>query len=342
MLAPDNFVQTPDFSQNFNRYSYALNNPLMFTDPDGEFIHLIIGAAIGGIANWIFNGAQFNAAGLGHFGIGALAGGLAAGVGAGVGAALAGNAAAGGGFAAGFVGTNTITSSGFVAGAFSGASAGFTNGLVSGTGNGIISGKKFEDAFVQGFNSAWRQGIGGGLAGGVIGGLTAIHNKRNFWSGHDQGSGRSLFAFNNTDKSHTHYRTRSGYELIDNIERKGSQWVKSYDDRVHWGTGEGISNGAISRRDNYLLPWDDEINLTLDSFKGRSTINFHGHIPDNTSIQISFDGNIISTLGTGKTQGVFMIPANVNNVNIKYIIPFDYLRDGVISPWRTTITGYLR
>jgi len=38
MLAPDNFVQTPDFSQNFNRYSYALNNPLMFTDPSGEFL----------------------------------------------------------------------------------------------------------------------------------------------------------------------------------------------------------------------------------------------------------------------------------------------------------------
>jgi RHS repeat-associated protein len=38
MLAPDNFVQTPDFSQNFNRYSYALNNPLIYTDPSGEII----------------------------------------------------------------------------------------------------------------------------------------------------------------------------------------------------------------------------------------------------------------------------------------------------------------
>jgi RHS repeat-associated protein len=35
-LAPDPYVQFPDFSQSFNRYSYALNNPLIYTDPDGE------------------------------------------------------------------------------------------------------------------------------------------------------------------------------------------------------------------------------------------------------------------------------------------------------------------
>lgn len=36
MLSPDNNIQIPDFSQNFNRYSYCINNPLAFTDPDGN------------------------------------------------------------------------------------------------------------------------------------------------------------------------------------------------------------------------------------------------------------------------------------------------------------------
>ncbi|MCK9236020.1 MAG: FG-GAP-like repeat-containing protein, partial [Acholeplasmataceae bacterium] len=35
MLSPDNYIQAPDFSQSFNRYSYAWNNPLVFTDLDG-------------------------------------------------------------------------------------------------------------------------------------------------------------------------------------------------------------------------------------------------------------------------------------------------------------------
>lgn len=36
MLSPDNNIQSPDFSQNFNRYAYCLNNPLSYTDPDGN------------------------------------------------------------------------------------------------------------------------------------------------------------------------------------------------------------------------------------------------------------------------------------------------------------------
>lgn len=36
-LSPDPYVQAPDFTQSFNRYSYALNNPLKYSDESGEF-----------------------------------------------------------------------------------------------------------------------------------------------------------------------------------------------------------------------------------------------------------------------------------------------------------------
>lgn len=48
-LMPDNFVQQPENSQNYNRYAYCLNNPLKYTDPSGELLlgaAIIIGAAI--------------------------------------------------------------------------------------------------------------------------------------------------------------------------------------------------------------------------------------------------------------------------------------------------------
>ncbi len=35
-LSPDNFIQDPYNTQNYNRYGYVLNNPLVLTDPTGE------------------------------------------------------------------------------------------------------------------------------------------------------------------------------------------------------------------------------------------------------------------------------------------------------------------
>jgi RHS repeat-associated protein len=36
-LQPDNNIQDPNNTQNYNRYGYVLNNPLKYTDPSGEF-----------------------------------------------------------------------------------------------------------------------------------------------------------------------------------------------------------------------------------------------------------------------------------------------------------------
>ena len=53
-FSPDNYVQMPDNSQNFNRYSYCLNNPLKYTDPSGE----LFGIDDAVIAFTIFNVAS--------------------------------------------------------------------------------------------------------------------------------------------------------------------------------------------------------------------------------------------------------------------------------------------
>jgi RHS repeat-associated protein len=41
MLSPDNYVQAPDFTQSYNRYSYVFNNPLKYTDPTGEYSNFV-------------------------------------------------------------------------------------------------------------------------------------------------------------------------------------------------------------------------------------------------------------------------------------------------------------
>jgi RHS repeat-associated protein len=57
-LSTDNFVQNPYNTQNFDRYAYVLNNPLIYTDPSGElgfFAILAIGVATAITANAVMN-----------------------------------------------------------------------------------------------------------------------------------------------------------------------------------------------------------------------------------------------------------------------------------------------
>ena len=62
-LSPDNLMQAPSLGQNYNRYSYCLNNPLRYTDQSGEIFgidDILVGMAIGAIINVAYQGFKGN------------------------------------------------------------------------------------------------------------------------------------------------------------------------------------------------------------------------------------------------------------------------------------------
>ncbi len=60
-LSPDNFIQDSSNSQNYNRYGYVLNNPLMYTDPTGEEIFTLAGLAVAAGIGALIGGAVYTA-----------------------------------------------------------------------------------------------------------------------------------------------------------------------------------------------------------------------------------------------------------------------------------------
>ncbi len=79
MLSPDNNIQMPKSSQNFNRYSYCLNNPLKYTDPTGEWVESVAFGVVGGAVNLLFNARDIDSFGEAAvlFGVGFVKGFLA-------------------------------------------------------------------------------------------------------------------------------------------------------------------------------------------------------------------------------------------------------------------------
>ena len=199
-LSPDNFVQDPFNSQNFNRYAYVLNNPLMYTDPSGEIIpFVIIGAAVigayigGSMANGTWNPTKWNWKSgdtwLGIVGGGALGAGSAF-VGAGIATSLAakglssafwataigstvGGGIQGGGFSL-LPGGDGKFLKGVGIGAFSGFVGGSAGYFASqNIANVMINGISISSPVVKGAVGGFFGGAAGGYAGGFAGGYLA-------------------------------------------------------------------------------------------------------------------------------------------------------------------------
>lgn len=166
-FSPDPFVQAPGNWLNYNRYAYCYGNPFKYVDPDGEWIHIVIGAVVGGIINLGIKAYQgkVNSWGDGFaaFGIGAAAGAIGAATGGAAFAAAGGAAGGAGGFLAGAAG-------GAVGTAFS--SPVLSMGNTAYFGDPMMTGKQY------------LMGIAGGaLLGGSINGITALANGRSFLNG---------------------------------------------------------------------------------------------------------------------------------------------------------------
>ena len=177
-LSPDPYVQAPDFTQSFNRYSYGLNNPLSYTDPNGEFvltataIALIIGATVG-LAAGMYSGYKIaeskGATGWKMAGY-MLGGGLIGGI-----------AGVAGGFAGATVGVG-IGIGGALGGAISGFIGGFTSGSINGFGMTLLAGGNWGTAIAN----AGKQGLWAGVIGAAVGGLvqgisSAIKGENVLW-----------------------------------------------------------------------------------------------------------------------------------------------------------------
>ena len=147
-LSPDPYVQAPDFTQNFNRYSYCLNNPLKYTDESGEspiLVRLAGAALLGGGLNVACNWDNIDGfwQGVTTFASGAIAGAAVAAVG------IVSKSAA----------VTMLTGMG------GGALTSFNNSIVAQTGRNFSGWNSID------WEPVWKSTISGAVSGGISAGI---------------------------------------------------------------------------------------------------------------------------------------------------------------------------
>lgn len=177
MFAPDPFVIGKDNTQGYNRYSYALNNPLKYTDPDGNhpiIIAMAIGAGISALtytANVATSSAGFRNWNWGDFAVTTFIGAASGVVTYGIGSAF--------GPVSGNIGTELLRAgahgvSGYIFAGITGSdpNTGFLAGAVASGVGSLTAGLPITNTV-----------IGGTVAAAGLGGLSSAIGGGDFWKG---------------------------------------------------------------------------------------------------------------------------------------------------------------
>ncbi len=256
-LQPDNYIQDPHNTQNYNRYGYVLNNPLKYTDPSGEEFLTAVAIGVGvAVAAYILNAIAVEApitfAGVmetsmmailsttATFGVGSATAGignffLKAGV-----QAVAHGTIQGG--LSEFGGGKFIT--GFASGSLSSlASSAFTGGTNTTT---DADGKSITKTAWKGAGKFAGNGVGIIAFGTVSGGLGARLTGGNFWAG--AATGFVVSAFNHV--AHM-FKQDDPHQRLKQVGKR----LKS--DNLPSNSGYKNGSSVILNNDKEYVLWDN-------------------------------------------------------------------------------------
>ena len=278
----------PDPAEQFaNPYLAMGNNPVVYVDPDGEFIFtasaIIIGAMIGSFTGAV--AAGYSGADAGHimasFGVGGLAGA--------------------------------------VGGAVDGNFAGFSAGFVNGAGNAYLNGANFGEGLMMGLKDGGIGAATGALIGGAYGGLRALDRGNNFWTGDDVHIGRSKFSLNNTPRpADKIYMARASAKGMSSpISMENLKNLENYPIDVGAKIKEELSNYLHSREmDRFKITY-------LADSRGKVAVISEGYIPHGQRVSIVNPNHLNQTViyGSNTTTTQAASFYNVNRLELMMSAP---------------------
>ncbi|MDY0143072.1 MAG: RHS repeat-associated core domain-containing protein [Bacteroidales bacterium] len=263
VLSPDNNVQNPNNPQNYNRYSYCYNNPLSYTDPDGEFVWfvpVIAGAVIGA-----YTGASIQSGTAAFWDWqpdtwkGAIAGAI---VGATLGYGISG--------AIGASGMTTVAANGATVAT---KSAGIISSMLN-SGSINIAMNAMSGG---GWDGAWRAGVVGLATGG--------------WNA--TGGFGMVKGFGSTN-SFAQLGGKLGYQMIGTAGASiGNNWARGEDPLSKVTLGVGPVNLTLGKEQK-LFQWQNNIgNIATNAF-GLVNLAFRGKVNfDWKNLSLNYSGGII-------------------------------------------------